>query len=509
MRLVYDYEYGTVYDENFKNSILTEPTYFDIDAHGNFPLIVDGNKQFRFFGKLLEREDWVDIGNPMAGRPLIMDREGNFIAYSTERIRFSWEQELDPETIHILDEDRALLTLRKKQKVILIDASGKIIWSFGKDRKPGSGQLNVPMYSCYLLQSNTVLIADSINSRVLEVDLNGKILWQYGEAGTLGSEGQLLWKPTCAKRLPNGDTVIADSKNRRIIRVTREKTVVSSLGEATIKRLILTYPRSVEELADGTFLIANTHSNALVRIDSDMSRMIDFYENIGNPFYWPRCTATNMNRSEIVVCDGLNNRLVLLEYPTFEEKHNLMQCQSGDSFLPLGDPHHLEINKTTGHYLVTLTENNEVIELSRSGKLVRKWGGLQDPHSAKYIENGIVIADSDKHRITLHFDDQTIQHISSFVNSRGDVETFHRPRFATKYREGYLVMDTGNQRIVYIESKQSGVWNGKVVEIDFPPNVISSLCNPRWIYIRENGSLIITDTENCRIIHCTVASDGL
>lgn len=71
-----------------------------------------------------------------------------------------------------------------------------------------------------LEQWGTIIIADSHNDRVIEYDLaSGEPVWKYG-----GSE-KLDW-PRDADRLPNGNTLITDSLNHRVIEVNKSGDVV-------------------------------------------------------------------------------------------------------------------------------------------------------------------------------------------------------------------------------------------------------------------------------------------
>lgn len=87
------------------------------------------------------------------------------------------------------------------------------------------------------LPNGHTLITDSGNQRIVETDENGKVFWQYFTnldpdsnprciAGTC--TGPL---PTRALRLRNGDTLISDQYNHRVIQVNREGDIVRSFGK--------------------------------------------------------------------------------------------------------------------------------------------------------------------------------------------------------------------------------------------------------------------------------------
>ncbi|MFQ5821103.1 MAG: aryl-sulfate sulfotransferase [Candidatus Heimdallarchaeota archaeon] len=118
---------------------------------------------------------------------------------------------------HLNDADRltnghTLISLRNLHKVIEVNETGHIVWSWGNKTV-----LWEPHNPDKLLNGN-VVICDSGANRIIEVNTTtNEIVWQY--------EGMLHW-PRDADRLPNGNTLIADSNNNRIIEVTPEGEIV-------------------------------------------------------------------------------------------------------------------------------------------------------------------------------------------------------------------------------------------------------------------------------------------
>ena len=64
--------------------------------------------------------------------------------------------------------------------------------------------------------------------RVVEVDPNDAVVWQYVTNTETGSNPAPL--PTRAIRLRNGNTIISDQFNHRVIVVDPAKTIVASYG---------------------------------------------------------------------------------------------------------------------------------------------------------------------------------------------------------------------------------------------------------------------------------------
>ena len=76
------------------------------------------------------------------------------------------------------------------------------------------------------------LITDSNNNRILEVDSSGKTVWTYDTNTRAGSVSSPL--PTRAVRLKNGNTLISDQYNMQVIEVGRQQNLVWSQGKIAV-----------------------------------------------------------------------------------------------------------------------------------------------------------------------------------------------------------------------------------------------------------------------------------
>jgi outer membrane protein assembly factor BamB len=83
--------------------------------------------------------------------------------------------------------------------------SGKILWSFGHPLQPGSayGYLRAPD-DAYLLKNGNVVVADDQNCRVLFINPAGKVV------GQIGTTGVCVHNPNVSLGSPNGDTPLND-----------------------------------------------------------------------------------------------------------------------------------------------------------------------------------------------------------------------------------------------------------------------------------------------------------
>lgn len=96
---------------------------------------------------------------------------------------------------------------------MLISNIGRIVWQYGTAGVTGSGfnQLNTPVQNTYL-PNGDILITDQGNERVIEVNMAKQIVWQYGTTGVAGARANQLNNPNSAELLDNGDVLIADER---------------------------------------------------------------------------------------------------------------------------------------------------------------------------------------------------------------------------------------------------------------------------------------------------------
>ncbi|UCH64011.1 MAG: aryl-sulfate sulfotransferase [Fidelibacterota bacterium] len=115
-----------------------------------------------------------------------------------------------------------LFSCRNIDTIGVIDrTSGKVIWAWG----PGTlDKQHMPT----MLPNGNILVYDNGNTlertRILELDpLTGKILWQYQAEPPTD-----FYSPTrgSSQRLPNGNTLIAESDSGRLFEVTPEGEIV-------------------------------------------------------------------------------------------------------------------------------------------------------------------------------------------------------------------------------------------------------------------------------------------
>lgn len=164
-----------------------------------------------------------------------------------------------------------LVTDMSNHRVIEVDPiTHNVVWQYGLTGNPGSGpnQLNNPWEAVRLTDGNT-LIADYSNQRVLEVrptdTSGGTILWEYTEPG-----GNFY--PKDVKKLPNGNVLITDTGNDRVLEVTpvypNTAIIVWKSSSMPQEGIPLKEPWEAEKRGTDTYLITDYGNHRVIEVQA-------------------------------------------------------------------------------------------------------------------------------------------------------------------------------------------------------------------------------------------------
>ncbi|WP_227132450.1 arylsulfotransferase family protein [Halorubellus salinus] len=126
--------------------------------------------------------------------------------------------------VDAVNETHYLASPRNFDMVVLVNrTSGEVVWELGE---PNSGDVMLKQHNPVYYESEngtpTVVVADSENNRIVEYarrDGDWQRTWRVGNSSSLS------W-PRDADRLPNGNTLVGDSSNNRVLEVTPDGEVV-------------------------------------------------------------------------------------------------------------------------------------------------------------------------------------------------------------------------------------------------------------------------------------------
>jgi hypothetical protein len=166
-------------------------------------------------------------------------------------------------------------------RVIEIDPTGRIVWSFGDGKAvPGPTSVVAPNDAERLRNGQTLISGTGdpgaagpacaaldaggcADNRVLLVNQDGGLAWTYTD----------LSAPVCARVLANGDVLVTDQGNNRIIEVAPDAGPTAaplwSYGPTTDAGPFLNGPNSAERTASGTTVIADEGNGRVVEVAQD------------------------------------------------------------------------------------------------------------------------------------------------------------------------------------------------------------------------------------------------
>lgn len=373
-----------------------------------------------------------------------------------------------------------------------IDRAGAIVWRFGKEKDPAKrpDRLSNP-HGARELADGQRLIADTRNHRVLLVG--------HGGTQAIVPSGTTLCCPTSAMALGDGRTLVSDAGHRRVIELDADGRVVWQFGDGGIEQHLLSFPRSVECLGPDVYLVADTANDRVVRLRDGVPEAWPM--NGTAQLFWPRCARLTPSGS-LLVADGRNARVVELS-PSGTVLNELHRVMLDGRELALNDPHDVRL-LLDGSLLLTDAGIDLVAIVRWSGEVswfARRGTGadLRDPHSAQQLDDGsLLVCDTGNSRVLRL--DAAARIVDDVRMLRcGPVRyRFSRPRQAEIDAEGnWLVVDTGNNRILGADADRENAWS----LTQLPDSPTPWLNQPRWVSRIGAEELLVTDHLHHRVLH--------
>jgi len=244
-----------------------------------------------------------------------------------------------------------LIADRGNNRVILVSPAKQILWEYDfTGIPPGSGADDA-----FFADGGKSVIVNLEHQQVIEViDFATKaVTWEYGDLGTRGSRAGELNFPDDAYKLANGDVMVADIRNCRIIEIAPDKQIVRQAGvtgRCGSTPPFLASPNGDTPLPNGHVLVSTINDHGLIELDESWKPVL---------------------------------RLTLpLRYPS--------------------DP---QITKAGDFLVCAYTRPGTILELSRDGSVVWNYtaageGGLIRPSLAMELPDGNILANDDlNHRV--------------------------------------------------------------------------------------------------------------
>lgn len=156
----------------------------------------------------------------------------------------------DPPTYKVLAADHS------RGKLALVNGQGEVEWEFANRHD---------VHDLHVLLNGNILTHTSPTTTV-EIDPKTKeIVWKYESRPKAGYKGRV--EVHAFQRLPNGDTMIAESGNTRIIEVSKDGKIVKEIPLTVAKPNAHRDTRRVRKLESGHYLVAHEGEGAVKEYD--------------------------------------------------------------------------------------------------------------------------------------------------------------------------------------------------------------------------------------------------
>jgi hypothetical protein len=207
---------------------------------------------------------------------------------------------------------RIIASLEHSQVIQIIDVATKqVVWEYGELGKRGSapGYLNFPD-DAYMLPNGDVMVADIRNCRILEIAPDKHIVRQAGVTRRCGSHAPYLYAPNGDTPLPNGHVLITTIDDHSLVELDE--------NWKEIFRMVLTlhYPSDPQMTKTGNFLISDySRPGAIVELDRKGQVVWSYGAGEADLLDRPSL-AVELPNGNIIANDDLNHRIVVIDKAT-------------------------------------------------------------------------------------------------------------------------------------------------------------------------------------------------
>ena len=272
-----------------------------------------------------------------------------------------------------------------------------------------AGQFKAPR-GLSISPDGSLFVADSQNNRVVHLDATGKILQEFGKVSPGCPYAKIpppdvplgtFCEPWDVAISPDGQWIyVADTWNHRIQMFSAIGTPIKTWGTPNYDPVSsgpfgLWGPRGIAIDSQGHVLVADTGNKRILVYDSNGS----FITQIGSEgtgagqFDEPVGLAFD-NQGDLFVADTWNQRIQVF-IPNADETIYTASVQwnvAGWSSQSLDNKPYLAINQE-GDIFATEPDSFRVLEFSTSGEFLRAWGGFGTTHDTFGLPSGIAVDD--------------------------------------------------------------------------------------------------------------------
>lgn len=175
-----------------------------------------------------------------------------------------------------------LIADRGNGRLLVVDQAGRITWSFPVRGSLPRGQQFAADDAFVAPDGKTIMANDEQHQVIDRIDIaTRRVVWQYGHYGRSGAGRGELNTPDDAYPLANGNVVVADIRNCRILEIAPTKRVVRQWGRTGVcvhdPPRTFALPNGDTPLPDGGLLITEISGSRVVRLGPDGKVRFDIH----------------------------------------------------------------------------------------------------------------------------------------------------------------------------------------------------------------------------------------
>ncbi|APZ43598.1 PQQ-binding-like beta-propeller repeat protein [Acidihalobacter ferrooxydans] len=270
--------------------------------------------------------------DPLPGNLLIADRGNNRLLVVTPDKRIIWSMPIPvhgPKGVHSHGADDGFFTPDHKHIIvndeddqtvgIISIAKKRFVWMYGHKGVKGSkpGYLNTPD-DAYQLANGNVVLADIGNDRVIVINpKTNRIVQQFGTTGVrYHAPPEKLNAPNGALPTPNGNFIVTEidwgyGHPGFIDKISSKGKLLWSFRSQTI------YPSDANQMPDGNILVVGYTNPGVVDIYSPQGKLLWHYRKLyGAGALDHPSIALPLSNGNLLVCDDWDNRVVVIDPKT-------------------------------------------------------------------------------------------------------------------------------------------------------------------------------------------------
>ncbi len=190
-------------------------------------------------------------------------------------------------------------------------ADKKVVWSYGVPGRAGhtAGYLNTPD-DAYKLPNGDTIVADIKNCRVIEISPAKEIVRQYGHTKVCGTRDGYLDSPNGDTPLPNGHILISNIQSKNVIELDQNWEKVFSMP------LPVKYPSDPQMTKAGNILVADYSNPGKIVEVSKSGKVVWEYTGEGNTRLDRPSLAIELPNGNILANDDYNDRVIVIDKKT-------------------------------------------------------------------------------------------------------------------------------------------------------------------------------------------------